>query len=622
MIEIDAIKPKTMVYSYGCRGPREGVEEVDGQIWLAHRYYNKLVELRRAQADECENIRRDKFPAFAASEKAVADANAEIERLLAEIGRANAKERRKTATPEQKASLTAARKARKDAWAQRKEIRAAINADAALQSALAAVYVKYQGTLIPGTERREGGLLKDARSSCGVYWGTYLKSEAAFEMAAKTSKGAPRFARWEHDGQIAVQIQGGATWLDILNRKGRVANLLRVEPLATNRTGKSARPWLVSICIRTDDDRKPVWAKVKMYLHRDLPADAVVMGAALVRKASAVHRMSDGTFKPNYSWSLQFTLRTFEKKPRATTGAVGIDLGWRLMPDGSIRVAYWLGDDDKKGELRLPASVLSRWEKSRSLQGIRDRNFDAMRARLANWKATLPVIPEWLAEATKFMGQWRAKGKLARVVIGWQPIDGDGEILAELKAWQLQDAHLWQWEVANTRKAQRIRLHLYREFAAEMRKRYARVIVEDCDWRELARKPGVAEDSDHGARTYMRAGAVGLLRGLLVQDGAKPSESADTTKKCSFCESPEEWDQATELVHTCERCGEVWDQDENAARNLLARGKVLDETPETARDANSEVAKGDAPKAPEKGGAWARRKANRSRKGTEGEAAA
>ena len=84
-------------------------------------------------------------------------------------------------------------------------------------------------------------------------------------------------------------------------------------------------------------------------------------------------------------------------------------------------------------------------------------------------------------------------------------------------------------------------------------------------------QPGVAEESDHGARTYMRAASVGMLRSLLVQDGASPNDAKDTTSTCSLCGSLEEWDQATELVHKCSNCREEWDQDENAARNILAR---------------------------------------------------
>ena len=608
---------QTKVFAFKCRGPREGVEEVGEQIWLAHRYYNKLIELYRAQRDECEQLRRERCPEFVAAEQAVESANVEVERIIDEIAKANAKERRKTATKEQRQMLIDAKKIRKEAWAKRKEIRAAINADAGLQAALAAVYVKYQGRTKDGSERRVGGLLKEARAACKTYWGTYLKYEAAFESAVKKTIGQPRFARWDGNGQVAVQIQKGATWQDILLGRGRVANLVRAEPLPTTRTGGSARPWLISLCVRTDDKKKPVWAKVKTWLHRDLPDDALVMGVALVRTVNAVHRMKDGLYHQMYEWSMQFTFRTAEQKPHASSGAVGIDLGWRLMDDNTLRVAYWVDDLGRKGELRLPAKLLAKWSKSESLQSIRDLNFDAMRAKLADWKAALPTVPEWLADATKFIGQWRSHGKLVRVINLWRAnrIAGDELILAELQAWHDQEAHLWQWQIANQRNARRVRMDLYRNFAAMIRTSYARVAVEDCDWRQLARKPGPAEESQHGATTYMRMASVGLLRSLLKQDGAVMVDAKNTTKTCSQCGSIEEWDQATELTHKCERCGVDMDQDESAARNLLARAKIQREDAiASSRESDNDNGKDVAADAPKAGGKWARRKANRSQK--------
>jgi hypothetical protein len=45
----------------------------------------------------------------------------------------------------------------------------------------------------------------------------------------------------------------------------------------------------------------------------------------------------------------------------------------------------------------------------------------------------------------------------------------------------------------------------------------------------------------------------------------------NTTKECQACGSIEEWDQGKVLHHTCSKCGLRWDQDDNAAQNLLSR---------------------------------------------------
>ena len=45
--------------------------------------------------------------------------------------------------------------------------------------------------------------------------------------------------------------------------------------------------------------------------------------------------------------------------------------------------------------------------------------------------------------------------------------------------------------------------------------------------------------------------------------------AAYSTQHCSWCGNQERWDAALSVVHRCSRCGELFDQDHNAARNLL-----------------------------------------------------
>lgn len=406
---------------------------------------------------------------------------------------------------------------------------------------------------------------------------SYLKVEAAVESAVERTIGLPGFKRWSGgSGQVAVQIQMGCTWQEMLSGSGRVGGLLKAEPLPCNRTSeKSARPWLFSIRVGSDEQRKPVWAKVMVYLHPTfkIPYDGRIMGVSLVRRALPHHRMSNGRYEPRFDWSMQFTVRVSEEKPRATSGACGIDLGWRLV-DGGLRVAYLVGSDGHHEELILPTSLVDRWEKSESIQSIRDRSFNEIRAKLLAWMAAAPQ-PEWFVEQTEHLAQWKSLGRLSRLVASWEErrIDGDGEIFVEMTKWRDQDFHLWQYGAENLLKAQRIRLHIYRNFARRLAMRYGKIFVEDCDWRQIAKKVRVDKNkSNAGAKTYMRIASVGKLRDLLKQDGATMVDSTDTTKKCHACGSIEEFDHAKELIHSCGSCSLVWDQDYNAAVNLLTGG--------------------------------------------------
>ena len=431
----------------------------------------------------------------------------------------------------------------------------------------------------------------------------------------------------------------------MLAGSGRIAGLLQF--IAHKPRGKHRVPHVsFRLCVKTDEKKKPIWCEVRASWTRDLPPDARIMGVALVRIPRPPFRTQGGRYLPQCDWSLQFTIRTSAVKERAANGSCGIDLGWRLFPDGSLRVAYCAGDDGKHAELRLPAKLLARWEKSESIQSHRDKNFSAALEQLGDWKAAhKDDAPEWFLEAVKFCSQWRAKGKLGRLLDQWgeQRIPGDEEIFPALCAWRARDVHLLQYADFNRAKAQRIRKGLYLQFAADLRKRYTMIVVEDCDWRMLGRKKKADDNTFDFPKRFMRIASVGMLRRLLKNDGAEMSESKDTTKKCHLCGSIEEWDHAKDLIHTCKN-GHAWDQDYNAAMNLLAvaillladrrrergdgesgepaklpdgplpQGDAPGAANDAARDTEEQPGKGVAVEAEEYVGRWERRKRNRSQK--------
>ena len=188
--------------------------------------------------------------------------------------------------------------------------------------------------------------------------------------------------------------------------------------------------------------------------------------------------------------------------------------------------------------------------------------------------------------------------------------------MADLQAWHAQDVHLWQYADGTVRRAVNMRKRLYRMFAADMRKRYAKIAVEDCDWRKLARNKPADKNEFDPSKRYMRIASIGMLRQLLVQAGAVPNDGAYTTTTCHVCGSIEEWDAAKELRHRCERCGAEWDQDYNAAVNLKRMAELGGEKPDSgSRDTQSDGVPDVSANGVVYVGRWAKRKANRSQKG-------
>lgn len=88
----------TMVFSYPCR-IIEGADLVAEQISAAHRYYNRLVELHRERRESRHKLVCEMCPDYDAAHTAYEQANAEVERVVDAIKAANAKAKRKRATP-------------------------------------------------------------------------------------------------------------------------------------------------------------------------------------------------------------------------------------------------------------------------------------------------------------------------------------------------------------------------------------------------------------------------------------------------------------------------------------------------------------------------------------------
>jgi transposase len=173
-------------------------------------------------------------------------------------------------------------------------------------------------------------------------------------------------------------------------------------------------------------------------------------------------------------------------------------------------------------------------------------------------------------------------------VLKWRDnrIAGDEEIYRWLEGYKVirddkphydgfrkQDKHLYDWQEHQRRKSRVKRELQYREFAAMLRRQYATVAIEDINWRDELQTlpPAEKNETNAGARLYMRVAAVGSLIRFLTEN-MRHTVKVDpewSTKTCHACGKIDNFDSATELVHTCRHCQTTWDQDANASLNLL-----------------------------------------------------
>jgi transposase len=416
---------------------------------------------------------------------------------------------------------------------------------------------------------------RDARKHSGINdcWGTYQMIDEAAQAALRSGE-RPRVRAWDGTGALAVHIQGEP---------------LSVEDLEAGehsfaRLSGEGRTRLLSVRLGSVG-REPIWGVWPVICHRSLPPDSRIRWVKIHRLRTATH----------YRWEATITVDTPAQGLRTCDSVNGgptiaIDIGWRRMRDGTIRVAAWADSEGRSGDLRLDKRIISRIQKVWDLESIRAKAFDAA---IADLRSVRPGIYEpWFLQATRTIHAWESPQRLAALVGFWRGkrFSGDAQIYERMEAWRKQDKHLYEWECHQRENVLRHRREIYRLFSVDIARHYRQVIVEQLDLRDFAELPKAGEPPDDpqtkAARTWRTFAALSELR-LCVKNACANSgaehreeEAAWTTQTCADCQEQEPFDAAPSVDHTCSHCGATWDQDLNAARNLLRAERSSTTPPE------------------------------------------
>lgn len=572
----------TRIYSYGANPPLENLEEVVRQFRLAHDYRNALAKIEIERRDRVSVALAELEPELVPVEAEIKKIEAEIEERRKEGRKENSRKRAKVPSDSAKASIRALTKQQYALERRRGELRSKTFKRK-----------EWNGLqkIVDDWASDENTKAYAAARAQGTCWGTCVEVNRRVLAWRRNWKDLPRVRGWDGGGKVVVQLQGG---LEVPVALAGTDTQLRVEPrpdgvwIDGSRRKPDGTLWkrklgtaIVKMRIGTiEGSTKPIWCEIPIHLHRPLPEDAQIKWAWL-------RRYRIGTA---FKWEFQFTLsRSSWPRPEgsAKTGSVGVDVGWRTMPDGRLRVAAWVGSDGERGEVFLPHSParpdrpardwLSHYEKTDAIHGDRDKLFNAAREILAAWLRTKENVPDWLKESTATMSSWRSISRLAVVALKWRKnrFDGDSAGFETLEVWRKRDKHLYLYEANVRHQLLGQRMQTYREFAAMLRRKYATAVVEDLDFREFHKNREFEEDDDNEADRIKQNSRAACLSDLfrclkealtIVEVPAKK-----TTLTCAECGSEEKWDHR-KLDHTCSACGKTWDQDFNAAKNILARG--------------------------------------------------
>lgn len=619
------------VYNYACRvdwrkkvyDPATGKWRIeltpagqllDEQFRLAFKYKKELFRLHAARLAEYNQILFMHFPEY---ERCVQQENAaqqRVEELTKSIKEENRTARRKRASEQEADEFKLATEAAKAATKARQECYARIKNEDRLKPDLELLNIKFSGEKIdPDKPRRRGGLFKEARAACGVYWGTYLRVEAAIEAALEATSNHPREPMPGDKTAVAVSISPKINWGSVVQGRNQF-----IQWVGHRDRGKKAPHVRMKIRVKSDEKRQPIWLEFTATMDRKLPDDARISNVAFVRTSKPAHRLSDGNVHPMYDWAVQFTVETSESKPRGETGICGVDLGWRLMDSGGLRVLYWVGSDGRHGELQLPQRLLTAFEHAASIQSISDNLFNEVVAKVTAFRVNHllgnsgTTVPDWWLEATEFASRWKSHLKLIILYDKWKQTRfvGDDDLFNEVEAWRYRALHLYQYRKHEEAKAIRRRQALYLQTLAKLRQEYQTLVFEDVNWREMAEKVAskfAPFSNDYEAsRRMMRIAAIGFLKARAMQDGAILVNPAYGTKQCYVCGTINEFDAEKNLCHKCVKCGTTWDQDHNACINYREDGR------KKLAEAAKEAAAAEEKKSYK--GKWQRRKEEKAKK--------
>jgi transposase len=548
------------VYTYGAFTPLENVERIEDQLRRAGRYYNELVALVRVREDGLtDENRKQRFAAYKAAVRA-------------------------------------------------------------------------------------------ARSQSGLYWGTYLTVEARIDAAQKATakenwkeqmraerRGREprikqvRFRRYDGSGTLTVQIQH--------NARSR-AKATRLD-LATD-TRVQLRPWPALVPVRPGQDptrgpslvnqsgplmelrlrvgseepkRTPIWTRLAVRQHRPLPRDGRILWVH-------ARRERHGT---RLDWTVAFVMEVPDVPLRTGERTVGIDVGWRRMPDGTLRVAYCADDQERAWDLRLPERDVDALEWVERFLAGRQNNLNAHRAELVEYlKAEMATPSQPIGGSDRPVSRppsspalWKSAERFARAVArAWRR----GPVPEAIANWYRQDRHLCDAIAGARDNVYARRNQLFATWAKELASVYNVIKVEKLDHRPFARKGGVYSKKKNGRAVPVDrrlAGAdlegedgyaelersatgekekeddaatptrrlrslaapamfVNRLRNTAAREGAAVVgvRCAETTQLCHLCGAVNKWADSQAIVLPCLACGAEWDQDLNAAKNILASSDV------------------------------------------------
>lgn len=458
-----------------------------------------------------------------------------------------------------------------------------------------------------------------ARSASGCYSGVYQAVNDAAARSFKDTQWQPRFAEWRGEGKVGVQVRekGGSLSAASLLLGGSKVLALRILPVASGRPIPKMSRRHAAVRMRLGGRGDGEFLDLQVVYHRPIPEDAVITWAYLV-----VRRVGTRTVM-----ELQLTLEmeATERVGATRRPLIAVNLGFRSLKKNEVRVAMgWDGENHR--ELRLPPRIREGEELVRRLLSYAELHFNVARSEIQTRVSLLGLSLDQVEKlGLGTLGQWRSHGRLAALVRAtFDALDEQAkarskelhrrwrsarlflredlfapfgevatwclrensstphaEVLAfYLEVWRRKDEHLINWARGLQLKLARSRKDLYRVWAKQLAAEYEEIVFEDWNKSETAETPYPEDDmrtvQQELASSVRQTAGISVLADSLVHAFGVGSATRLDARRITLdhygC-GGESTDPIPEIRVHCKTCGREYDQDRNAAKNLLVRAR-------------------------------------------------
>lgn len=566
----EAPKGDILVRQYGLQDPLDWDKDCHEHLFLMNKLWNRLVEIER------ENTRR--YFEVVGADPAVAEVQLP---LLQKI------EQRRSLVVERNTRRAAARSRQIDTGdldepieVLSAEIRELTTEAKKRRQAARKLFKSELDTL--ELQRREK--VKIARQTSGLWWSNYNAVLDAYNVArsrALKTGGELQFHAFDGSGRFTCQIQGGTSVQELYSGARSEVRMDPVPPEAYWHESRGQRRRLarsrLTITVYTDKDEKGKPRRrtltFPIHLHRPIPEEVIIKEVKVVRRRIG----------SNFKWLVTFTCRLpgSARPTHPSREACAIDIGWRKRKDG-LRIATIVDTQDSVQHIVLPAAFFDRMARVAHLQSLVDAEFNDLQQQLRERLPGEEDIPEGLRERlTSVLRSRKAKvPRLTATKILWNDNHPDFEPktleyfdIARKRIKRMSDEAMHLRE-----KALGFRKDYYWTAAKKIATAYAAIAIEEFNLTRISKvKTAVGNQPTAPAevRKMRQYAAVSEFRQCLLLQAAKTGsivefhDASFTSLRCHHCGHINSDVDPYDVLWTCGGCGDQFDQDINAAFNIL-----------------------------------------------------